>query len=130
MTFTLSGTVYNHDDAAADIFFIAVQPGVRNYQNALRGFRHGVDKIDLHQTGITDFSQLSITRKNRGTLNGLSIIHGVDVTFKGANGRIRMSDCCIWIISKPHSLMLLISCSRSTRPTLCCRSIRSCTRRT
>ncbi|PHM53084.1 RTX protein [Xenorhabdus hominickii] len=86
MKFSLDGTIYSHDSATSDTFVIAAQPGANNYRNALRGFRHGIDKIDLRQVGITDFSQLSITKSNRGTINGLSQIHGVNVTFNGANG--------------------------------------------
>ncbi|MBD2797846.1 S8 family serine peptidase [Xenorhabdus sp. 18] len=86
MVFKLNGTLYSHDSATSDVFVVAAQPGVRDYKNALRGFRHGIDKIDLRQTGITDFSQLSITKSNRGTINGLSQIHGVDITFNSAKG--------------------------------------------
>ncbi|WP_254361396.1 proprotein convertase P-domain-containing protein [Photorhabdus heterorhabditis] len=86
MKFSLNGTIYSHDSVASDVFVVAAQQGVKNYQNALRGFRHGIDKIDLRQVGITDFSQLTITKSNRGTINGLSQIHGVDVTFNGVSG--------------------------------------------
>ena len=86
MVFSLSGTIYSHDSATSDVFVVADQPGVRNYQNALRGFRHGIDKIDLRQTGISDFSQLTISQSNRGTINGLSQIHGVNVVFNGGEG--------------------------------------------
>ncbi|MCU1752116.1 S8 family serine peptidase [Pseudomonas sp. 6D_7.1_Bac1] len=84
--FSLSGTVYSHDSATSDVFVVAAQPGAKDYNNALRGFRHGIDKIDLRQTGITDFSQLIIAQQNRGTINGLSQIHGVNVALAGANG--------------------------------------------
>ncbi|MEQ1968512.1 S8 family serine peptidase, partial [Xenorhabdus nematophila] len=86
MKFSLDGTIYSHDSASSDTFVIAAQPGANNYRNALRGFRHGIDKIDLRQVGITDFNQLSITKSNRGTINGLSQIHGVDITFNGTKG--------------------------------------------
>ncbi|MDE9457048.1 S8 family serine peptidase [Xenorhabdus bovienii] len=86
MKFSLNGTIYSHDSATSDVFVVAAQPGAKDYKNALRGFRHGIDKIDLRQTGITDFRQLTITKSNRGTINGLSQIHGVDVVFNGANG--------------------------------------------
>ncbi|WP_420848368.1 proprotein convertase P-domain-containing protein, partial [Photorhabdus namnaonensis] len=86
MKFSLNGTIYSHDSAASDVFVVAAQPGVKDYKNALRGFRHGVDKIDLRQTGVTDFSQLTIAKSNRGTINGLSQIHGVEVIFNGASG--------------------------------------------
>lgn len=76
---SLAGTVYSHDSATSDTFVVARQPGVENYQNALRGFRQGTDKIDLSQTGITSFEQLSISKSNRGTINGLSQIHGVEI---------------------------------------------------
>jgi subtilisin-like proprotein convertase family protein/Ca2+-binding RTX toxin-like protein len=77
---SLSGTIYSHDSATSDVFLIAAQSGVTDYKNALRGFRHGIDKIDLRQTGITDFSQLTIEHQNRATFNGLTQIHGVYVT--------------------------------------------------
>ncbi|WP_275390242.1 S8 family serine peptidase [Xenorhabdus bovienii] len=86
MVFKLSGTIYSHDSATSDVFVVAAQPRAKDYKNALRGFRHGTDKIDLRQIGVTDFSQLIINKSNRGTINGLSQIHGVDVIFNGANG--------------------------------------------
>ncbi|WP_387465666.1 S8 family serine peptidase [Photorhabdus sp. RM323S] len=86
MKFSLNGTIYSHDSAVSDVFVVAAQLGVKDYKNALRGFRHGIDKIDLRQTGITDFSQLTISKSNRGTINGLSQIHGIDVIFNGASG--------------------------------------------
>lgn len=85
LTFSLNGTLYSHDSATSDTFVVTAQQGVNDYHNALRGFRHGIDKIDLRQTGITEFSQLSITQSNRGTINGLSQIHGVNVILKGVN---------------------------------------------
>ncbi|SEI22251.1 Regulatory P domain of the subtilisin-like proprotein convertase [Pseudomonas asplenii] len=86
MVASLSGTIYSHDSATSDVFVVAAQAGVKDYNNALRGFRHGIDKIDLSQTGITDFSQLTIEHKNRATLNGLTQIHGVYVAITGSQG--------------------------------------------
>jgi len=86
MVASLSGTIYSHDSATSDVFVVAAQSGVKDYNNALRGFRHGIDKIDLRQTGVTDFSQLNIEHRNRATLNGLTQIHGVYVTRIGAQG--------------------------------------------
>lgn len=86
MKFSLAGTIYSRDSAASDVFVVEAQQGINDYQNALRGFRHGIDKIDLRQVGISDFSQLIIVKNNRATINGLSQIHGVDVFLKGANG--------------------------------------------
>ncbi|MDB6372026.1 S8 family serine peptidase [Photorhabdus bodei] len=86
MKFSLNGTIYSHDSAVSDVFVVAAQSGVKDYKNALRGFRHGIDKIDLRQTGVTDFSQLTIAKSHRGTINGLSQIHGVEVIFNGASG--------------------------------------------
>ncbi|MCW2486450.1 S8 family serine peptidase [Candidatus Symbiopectobacterium sp. NZEC127] len=86
MVFSLNGKVYSRDNAASDVFVVKAQPGVNDYQNALRGFRHGIDKIDLRQIGITDFNQLTVVKQNRGTINGLSQIHGVEVSYKGASG--------------------------------------------
>lgn len=78
--FSLSGTVYSRDDAAADRFVIAPQAGVENYGNALRGYRDGIDKIDLSQVGVTGFEQLSVSAKDRGVINGIAQIHGVELS--------------------------------------------------
>lgn len=86
MKFGLEGTIYSHDSAPSDLFVVEPQQGVKDYENVLRGFRHGTDKIDLRQLGISDFSQLTIVKSNRGTINGISQIHGVDVILKGADG--------------------------------------------
>ncbi|MCU1732404.1 MULTISPECIES: proprotein convertase P-domain-containing protein [unclassified Pseudomonas] len=76
---SLSGTVYSRDNGAKDVFVVVRQEGVDNYRNALRGFRHGIDKIDLSQTGISSFDALDLSKVNRATINGLSQIHGVSV---------------------------------------------------
>ncbi|MFJ2364570.1 S8 family serine peptidase [Pseudomonas sp. NPDC087697] len=82
---SLNGTIYSHDSATSDVFVVAAQPGAKDYSNALRGFRHGVDKIDLRQTGVTDFSQLTVEHQNRATFNGLTQIHGVYVKRSDSN---------------------------------------------
>jgi len=76
---SLAGTVYSHDSASSDVFVVQKQSGVSSYRNALRGFKHGIDKIDLRQVGISSFSDLSIAQENRATINGLSQIHGVSI---------------------------------------------------
>lgn len=75
---SLTGTIYRHDSASADDFVIAKQ-ATTNYGNALQGFRHGVDKIDLSALGITNFSDLTISAQNRGTVNGVATIHGTEI---------------------------------------------------
>ncbi|WP_141553635.1 putative Ig domain-containing protein [Candidatus Regiella insecticola] len=76
---SLVGTVYNHDSARSNVFIVSKQTGVSHYRNVLRGFKQGIDKIDLSQTGITKFSQLTINKKNWAVINGLSQIHGVEI---------------------------------------------------
>ncbi|HEK0906615.1 TPA: S8 family serine peptidase [Pseudomonas putida] len=76
----LAGKVYSHDSATSDRFVISHQFNASDYRNALRGFRHGIDKIDLSQVGVTRFDELNIVQKNRGTINGLSQIHGVELS--------------------------------------------------
>lgn len=83
---SLSGTVYSRDNAARDIFVVAKQDGVDHYRNALRGFRHGIDKIDLSQTGISQFEALELSKVHRATINGLSQIHGVSVRTSALGG--------------------------------------------
>jgi subtilisin-like proprotein convertase family protein len=82
MVAQLTGLIHTHDAAVADTFVIAKQDGVSHYHNALRGFKHGVDKIDLRQTGIASFGDLSIEKRNRAVLNGLAQIHGVSLGSK------------------------------------------------
>ena len=76
---TLTGTVTSHDSATSDIFVVAKQIGVTSYQNAVRGFKHGVDKIDVSQLGITTFSDLAITLRTPAIINGVAQIHGAQV---------------------------------------------------
>ncbi|UWF47422.1 S8 family serine peptidase [Pseudomonas sp. N3-W] len=92
MVASLSGTIYSHDSATSDVFVVAAQPAAKDYSNVLRGFRHGVDKIDLRQTGITDFSQLTVEHQNRATFNGLTQIHGVYVTRSDSNTKLLYLD--------------------------------------
>ncbi|MEX5683200.1 proprotein convertase P-domain-containing protein [Pseudomonas silesiensis] len=82
---SLSGKVYSHDSEAANVFVVAKQESVSDYKNALRGFRQGADKIDLSQTGITDFSALTISKLNRATINDLSLVHGVEISISAAD---------------------------------------------
>ncbi|MHC8376341.1 S8 family serine peptidase [Pseudomonas sp. MDT1-16] len=89
---SLNGTIYSHDSATSDVFVVSAQPGAKDYSNALRGFRHGVDKIDLRQTGVTDFSQLTVEHQNRATFNGLTQIHGVYVTRSDSNTKLLYLD--------------------------------------
>ncbi len=89
---SLNGTIYSHDSATSDVFVVAAQPGAKDYSNALRGFRHGIDKIDLRQTGVTDFSQLTVEHQNRATFNGLTQIHGVYVTRSDSNTKLLYLD--------------------------------------
>ncbi|MCX2898529.1 S8 family serine peptidase [Pseudomonas mandelii] len=88
---SLKGKLYSHDGEPSDTFVVAKQEGVSDYKNALRGFRQGVDKIDLSQTGITDFSALTISKQNRSTINNISMIHGVEVsTAQGTDSKITL----------------------------------------
>lgn len=82
MVVSLTGLIYSHDTATSNTFVIAKQEGVSNYWNTLRGFKHGVDRIDLSQTGIRSFSELTIEKRNRATVNGLAQIHGVSLSSK------------------------------------------------
>jgi subtilisin-like proprotein convertase family protein/Ca2+-binding RTX toxin-like protein len=88
----LTGKVYSRDNEATNVFVIAKQEGVSNYKNAMRGFRQGVDKIDLTQTGISDFGSLTISKQNRATINGLSLVHGVEISARaaGADSNIKL----------------------------------------
>jgi len=77
----LSGTVYHHDSATSDDFLIAPQEAPTNntYHNALQGFKHGIDKIDVSQLGITSFGDLTIKPVTLYSDSGVPVIHGIQV---------------------------------------------------
>ncbi|WP_407312189.1 S8 family serine peptidase [Pseudomonas sp. nanlin1] len=75
----LTGTVYQRDGIEANRFVVTKQEGVLDYKNALRGFRPGLDKIDLSQTTVTGFSDLSLTKAQRAVINGVATIHGASI---------------------------------------------------
>ncbi len=87
MVATLAGTVHKPAGVAPSVFQLAHQEGVTDYGNALRGFRHGIDKIDLTQIGISRFEDLQISKQQRFQLNGFAQIHGVSVETKALPGQ-------------------------------------------
>jgi len=87
-TASLNGTVYKHDAASSDIFVIAKQASAADYANALQGFRHGVDKIDVSQLDITGFADLSITQTSKVTINGVALIHGTNLGSTSLNAQL------------------------------------------
>jgi len=76
---SLTGTIYAPTTVSPSVFVVAKQEGVSDYKNTLRGFRHGIDKIDLSQVGISRFEDLHISKSERFQLNGFAQIHGVAV---------------------------------------------------
>ncbi|WP_430738563.1 S8 family serine peptidase [Pseudomonas putida] len=76
---SLTGTIYGPASVAPSVFVVEKQDGVTNYKNTVRGFRHGIDKIDLSQTGISRYEDLQLTKDERFQLNGFAQIHGVTV---------------------------------------------------
>ncbi|HDS1736226.1 S8 family serine peptidase [Pseudomonas sp. BP8] len=76
---SLAGKVYSAEGTAASVFVVARQEGVDNYKNVLRGFRHGIDRIDLGQLGVSRFEELEISKVYRAMLNEVAQIHGVTV---------------------------------------------------
>jgi subtilisin-like proprotein convertase family protein len=87
-TASLTGTIYRRDTTASNTFVIDQQPVLVNYNNALAGFKHGVDKIDLTKLGITRFDDLIIENVNRVVIGGVPLIRGVSLKSKslGAQG--------------------------------------------
>jgi subtilisin-like proprotein convertase family protein len=80
---SLTGTIYGPASVAPSVFVVGKQDGVTNYWNTVRGFRHGIDKIDLSQTGISRYEDLLLTKDARFQLNGFAQIHGVTVAGQG-----------------------------------------------
>ena len=94
-TATLRGTVYKHDSATTDYFSINAQSAAdtadNSYDNALQGFKHGTDKINLSALGIGGFSDLTVTKVVLYSNKGTPVIQGVKVYSNslGANGTPR-----------------------------------------
>lgn len=84
---SLTGVIYGRDSVAPSVFVVAKQADVSDYKNALRGFRHGIDKIDLAQVGVNRFEDLKISKSDRFNLNGFSQIHGVEVGYQTSAGQ-------------------------------------------
>ncbi|WP_423383702.1 S8 family serine peptidase [Burkholderia sp. LMG 32019] len=91
-TASLAGTVYTHDAASVDIFVITPQTGVTDFRNALQGFRHGIDKIDVRQLGITGFADLNIAQVNKMVINGVALVHGTNVRSTSLNAQLLYVD--------------------------------------
>ncbi|WP_321945843.1 putative Ig domain-containing protein [Paraburkholderia sp. J10-1] len=91
-TGSLAGTVYKHDAASADIFVISAQSGATDYKNALQGFRHGVDRIDVSQLGITSFADLNIAQVNKLVMNNVAVIHGTNIRSTSLNAQLLYLD--------------------------------------
>ncbi|WP_269326187.1 putative Ig domain-containing protein [Chromobacterium piscinae] len=89
MVASLAGTVYSHDAATSDVFEVQKQDGAKDLSNAVRGFKHGIDKIDLRPLGISNFADLDIALSQRMVINGLAQVHGTMVGSKalGSNGK-------------------------------------------
>lgn len=93
MVASLAGTVHEPAGVSPSVFKVARQDGVADYGNALRGFRHGIDKIDLSQLGISRYEDLQVTKIQRFQLNGFAQIHGVSVETKvlpGQNAGVKL----------------------------------------
>ncbi|MDE1164123.1 MAG: S8 family serine peptidase [Pseudomonas sp.] len=82
----LTGVIYSRPSIDAYAYVVARQQGVAHYKNALRGFRQGVDKIDVSQTGARGLGDLVLTDVKRATINGLSLIHGLELSTQPADG--------------------------------------------
>lgn len=74
LSYSLSGTVYRHDQATSDKFV------VNDFNNAVQGFKPGIDKIDLSGTVISDPSYLTLKPKAYVVLNDVPMVQGVEVT--------------------------------------------------
>ncbi|UTL93819.1 S8 family serine peptidase [Pseudomonas fluorescens] len=89
---SLKGTIYGPSSVTPSVFVVGKQDGVTDYKNTLRGFRHGIDKIDLSQTGISRYEDLQLTKDERFQLNGFAQIHGVTVADQGSRVKLLYLD--------------------------------------
>ena len=79
-SYALSGTVYRHDLATSDKFVIANPASFPNFNNALQGFKPGIDKIDLSTVVIPDVRYLVLKSKSYVSFDGAPVVHGTEVT--------------------------------------------------
>lgn len=79
MAASLVGKVYQRENAKPALFAVMRQEGRSEYGNAIRGFRHGIDKIDLSAVAIRHFSELTLSKRRSVVINGLALIQGVDI---------------------------------------------------
>lgn len=84
---SLTGVIYSPPTVSPSVFLVAKQEGMVDYKNTLRGFRHGIDKIDLSQVGISRFEDLQVTKAERFKLNDFVQIHGVAVNTQALPGQ-------------------------------------------
>nr|WP_314492880.1 S8 family serine peptidase [uncultured Pseudomonas sp.] len=75
----LNGVVYERNETGPAIFVAAKQEGITNLRNAVRGFNPAMDKIDLTQLGISDWTQLAIQKSERIVINGLPLANGTQI---------------------------------------------------
>jgi subtilisin-like proprotein convertase family protein len=82
--FSLTGTLYRHDRASSNHFVVMPQPGKLDYTNTVQGFKHGIDKIDVHHLGMNNFSSLHLEKvvRNKNGAYIVPIIHGVNILAK------------------------------------------------
>lgn len=79
MAASLVGKVYQRENAKPALFVVMRQEGRSAYGNAVRGFRHGIDKIDLSAVAIRHFSELTLIKRRSMVIDGLALIQGVDI---------------------------------------------------
>jgi Ca2+-binding RTX toxin-like protein/subtilisin-like proprotein convertase family protein len=77
---SLSGIIYDRVGVEANTFLVAEQVGVADYGNSVRGFRHGIDKIDLTSLGISSLAELTFAKEERAVINGVALINGVSIS--------------------------------------------------
>ncbi|MFJ4345308.1 S8 family serine peptidase [Pseudomonas sp. NPDC089401] len=76
----LDGILYRPAGAEPCVFVVVRQAQAMDYKNTVRGFRHGLDKIDLSQAGVRSYLDLQIDKDERFHLNGFAQIHGVSIS--------------------------------------------------
>jgi len=85
---SLTGVVHERTGPNAQTYVVAMQPGQMDYKNALKGFRYGVDKLDVSATGAMSLSDLHLADQGRAVINGIALVNGVDVSARAADGRL------------------------------------------
>jgi subtilisin-like proprotein convertase family protein/Ca2+-binding RTX toxin-like protein len=79
LSWDLAGTVYQHDMATSDRFVVSVPNSSADFSKVIRGFKPGIDKIDLSVMGISSVSELAANSGHFDDNNAVNFSRGTSL---------------------------------------------------